>query len=123
MPITGQNTELWTGDDVRIPFLIETEDGAPDNLSLYTAFSYVVKEKPGGTALITRTLAGGAVVVDNAAQGSLHVTLLSTDTATMGVIGEHQDFVHELEGTRSGLIKTLMTGRFRLHKSVANVGA
>lgn len=123
MTAVNQNTEVWTGDDVRIPFQIVDEYGAPEDLTAYTAFAYSVRDKPGGTLLFAAKSLGGGITVVSAAAGTLYVDLASVDTASAVITGERQDYIHELEGIEAGKVRTLATGRFRLHKSVSGVGA
>ena len=59
-----QNTEMWSGDDVVLPFVIVDEENAPDPLSNFTAFTYAVRDKAGGTLLLTILINTGGFVGD-----------------------------------------------------------
>lgn len=120
-----QNTEMWSGDDVVLPFVILDDEGAIDPLNNFSEFTYTVKDKAGGVQLFTpQTKANGGVVIDTppGTNGRLHVVIGSALTKTAPIVGKYQDFVHELEGTRIvGGVKTLCEGTFRLHQSVSGV--
>ena len=118
-----QNTEMWSGDDVVLPFVIVDEENAPDPLSNFTAFTYAVRDKAGGTLLFpAKVYPGPSIILDDLPGGRLHVLIASADTATVAIVGGVQDFHQELEGVRTGgLHKTLCEGVYRLHKSIAGV--
>lgn len=119
----NQNTELWTGDDIQIPFVIIDEYGRPRDIT-GAAFTYSVRDKPGGTLLFTPAkTVGSGITIDIAASGTGHIVVDSADTAAVSIIGEHQDFYQELEMVLASRTYTCWTGRFRLHKSVSGAGA
>src|SRR4030095_11242454 len=125
MPNVLQNCELWSGDDVVVPVIVLDEEGQIDPLNNFSEFTYTVRPKAGDTPIFTPlTKSGGGIVIDTppGTDGKLHVTIGSTLTKDVQVVGRYQDFVHELEGVRTiGGVKTLFTGTFRLHRSVSGV--
>lgn len=121
MTFANQNTEMWTGDDIRIPSVVVDEDNLPRDITSAT-FTYTVRDKPGGTELFSPKTVGSGITIDNGPAGLLHIDVVSADTDAASVNGKRQDFIQELEGVIDGGHITCWTGRLRLWKSVSGAG-
>ncbi len=124
MTATQQKVEMWTGDDVIVPYWVVNEYGAPEDLGDFTSFAFSVRDQPRGTlAFATKTAPAGVVPQLPLTAGLLHVVINSADTADYEVGGRKVELYCELEGIKTGTkVKTLAEGPFVLHQSIAGVG-
>lgn len=102
MTRTDQNTTIFEGTDVRIPWIVtDVATGLPLNLSGATLTWVAVDGGPGGTVAITKVSTDGGIDVTDAAAGACDVVLSKTDTANKGDDGG-KSYYQELAIVKSG---------------------
>lgn len=70
------------GDDDTIDFSIDNPKGTNVNLANYTAATFTVKDRWGGTQVFQKTVAAGGIVFQTPyADGVARVTIAAADTA------------------------------------------
>ncbi len=76
----NQDFELHAGNSRVLEVTVtDVSDGTPIDLTGYTPVTWVMVDKPGGTALVTKNL-GSGVVLTAPVTGVLQVTLLGAGT-------------------------------------------
>lgn len=86
-----QNFEMFSGDDFKINVTVRDKDGVVVNLTGVIAVVWALSKAPGKTALVTKGLGTGVVVTD-AVNGVLQVTIDTVDTEDYS-----GQFYHEIQ--------------------------
>lgn len=105
MTQTGQNTEIWAGDDVLLRFGILDANGSSQDMTGNTA-SWILQDEMNSACISVQkagTITG--CFVDITISGS-------DDTATLSGY-----YYHELTATASGSAVTLATGTIKINRS------
>jgi hypothetical protein len=114
-PITDS---YFTGEDKSLVFTIYQADGTTAQNITGWALSWMVKRNAtdaDGSALVTKTTAGGGVVLTTPASGVCTVTVEDTDIAN--IVGGNS-YVHELKRTDAGAETVLSYGSLVLGQAV-----
>jgi uncharacterized protein (AIM24 family) len=109
---THQNLEMVSGDDKVFSLTARAADGSVQSLSGATALTFKAGASFGEGYLIQKTLGSGVTVV-SAANGTLTVTLTDDDTEHL-----EGDLAFDVAATISGLVKTVVRGRLRIHGDI-----
>lgn len=108
MSADRQNVTLYSGDDCILAISIVDETGVALNVTGAT-FVWSLARTAGTPAILTKTSAGGGVVITNATTGAVQVTLTHNDTAASSV--PPFQYWHQLVMTDpSGNVSTVTTG-------------
>lgn len=105
----NQDFTMVEGDHKTPRFAITDNAGSPNTITGATPISWVLAATPGGTALVTKTLALGqiAIVDKDGTDDAIEVTLLPVDTQGLGEGNYH----HEAQVTdASGNVSTIARG-------------
>lgn len=120
MAKTGQNDTFYANNLRELEFSVQNEDGTAFDLTGLSVKWALSKAKTGGdygtTAILEKATGGEGIVVTDAAQGELTVTLDPEDTTTL-----KGAYYHELEvfdGTDRGVV--VATGVLTILKNVVN---
>jgi hypothetical protein len=111
--------QFFTGEDKSLRFTIyaDTAHAAAQNITGW-ALSWMVKRRKthaDASAVVTKTTAGGGIVMTTPASGICTVTL---DDADIVDISGGQLYYHELKRTDSGAETVLAQGTFILNQAV-----
>lgn len=104
----NQNVEMWEGTYTEIPITVLDADGAPFNLSGATLVWKMCVDDAAGTVLLTKTPS-----VVSASAGTCKVTLVATDTATLG----GKSYYQELGVTSSAHPEVGLTGTITINRA------
>lgn len=112
--VGGPNDPYYAGDSLEITISVDDANGNNKDLS-GASVSWVVAEKPGGSAVIDGSTTDVSVSVTDAAAGEVTVTV--GNGVTDDLVGS---YYHELEVTDSaGDVDTVMRGRFDVERDIA----
>lgn len=112
MTITGQNFEVYQGDNKEIIIPVKNADGSAANLSGYNAV-FLVYDMTSKTQVILKTTAPGqGITIPNPSDGELHITLDHEDTASLtpknyGLQAEVEDSGGNHSTITAGYVKVL----------------
>lgn len=82
MTISGQNFEIYQGDNKQIIITVKDDNDALLNLDGYSAVWCVHNQSPSNIVFQKSTATGG-ITIPNPANGQLVITLEGNDTATL----------------------------------------
>lgn len=100
-------------EDVTLPFTIYKSNNATlEDITGWT-LSFIVKDVPGGSAVLTKTTSSG-IALTTPASGLATVTVADTDTVSI-TPGKYQ---YELKRTNAGFEKVLAKGTVELLPSL-----
>lgn len=110
MAMTGQNFEMWQGEDEQIDVPV-TDGSSPVNLS---GAGVIWKVFDGETLLFSKTESGGIVIGNSGAVGDLlTISIAKADTANVAP-GFYE---HECRVSKGGTDQVIFVGTMTLHRS------
>lgn len=112
----GQNVKRSTGKWRNLAVTIYDAAGAPLDVSAASAATYSVRDGPGGALLFASKTLGAGITI---ATSVVTIVVTGNDTAN----ARPKDYYHSLSLVISGVEDEVMTGRFRLSKSISGTGA
>lgn len=112
MTVSGQNFEVYQGDDKQVIITVKDASGIPENLTNYTAI-WCMYDTTTNSVVIEKTTASG-ISIPTPSSGQLVIDLDKTDTSILDpkTYG-HQCEVQDAVGNHS----TVTTGFVKLIKS------
>lgn len=108
--------QYFTGEDKSIVFTITQANGTAQNITGWS-LSWLVKRyatDPDVSAFITKTTAGGGIVLTTPLSGICTITVTDDDVAN---ISGGRSYVHELKRIDAGAETVLSYGPFKLQQS------
>lgn len=97
-------SDLWVGEDWNLPLVFDPVA----NIGGF-GLSFILKTLTG-TVVLTKTLAAGAIVISDSANGVGTLTVLTADTSTLSA----QKYYFEIRRTDSGENKVFAYGTINL---------
>lgn len=117
MTITGQNFEVYQGDNKQLIITVYDENGAILPLTGYSAVWVAVQQTSFATVLSKSTESGGGISIPDPDNGQLVVELDKEDTASLSPkLYNHQCEIEDSSGNHS----TVTTGYMKVIKSVTH---
>lgn len=107
------NIIIEQGATFRLPLTWKSSDGAPYDLTGYTARMQVRQYKEAGTALVNLTTENGGIALGGIA-GTVVVTISATTTATLPAC----EGVYDLELINGSTITRLLEGKATISREV-----
>jgi len=105
--LIAQMIELFSGDTKLINITVLDQDSVVVDLT-GASVDFIIAKYPGHTALITKTIGSGVVLTD-AANGIMDVTLLPADTESLQGAYNFQCKVTDLSGRESTVLHGTVT--------------
>ena len=115
MTITGQNFEVYQGDNKTVIVTVRNQDGSLTNLTGYNAVWCAYRQTPDTIVILKTTTSG--ITIPDPLSGELHIDLGQTDTAALTT----SNYGHQCEIEDSfGNHATVMAGYMRVLKSITH---
>lgn len=108
MTKTGQNFDLWSGDDTTLEVTVLDDTGTPVVLTGATLTWKVFTRL--GSMLVVKTNGNGIAITD-AEHGVCVITLTAADTDVL-----NGTYHHELQMVQNGITSTVMVGHVTVHE-------
>ena len=111
---TGQNFEMHQGDDKILVVTVYDNDDFENIVNISGAtIQFVIFKQTSGQIVVSKSTGGSGIVLTDAPNGELEITLAGSDTASI-----YGTFLHECELTdATGNVSTIMTGYVKIYAS------